>query len=946
MTLARKLSAPKEISGSKDERQEVLHSLNILKPIIPYLTVKDNEKVLAQLVELMSSQSSAFTRHIFDNIGAILDASSVEIIHLDADNIIKALVSYISSAESPADNVLFAATLAKKIIDKLHDGGISVWITFLPLAVGSISGLLTHSENIALPASNILKELINAHIDGKKFLTGKKQAVDDEALSSSEFEAVKAICSVFENVLLNSSGFPNDHLLAILSVLFLKLGEVSDFCAKGIILKLADWMIVSSGGTYDTKNLQECIGSAIIAMGPEKLLSLLPISLNAKDYSVTNTWLIPLLYKYICGSSLGFFMKHVVPLAISFEQASSKVKKSVIREELQAYVRGCWGLLPAFCRCPSDLHKNAQALTTLLIPFLKEDSFMLENIKEALQELVNKNKNVLASDNVSGGLITENEDLDLALELKRKCSYSKKSASKNIKALASCSEEWLQALVNVFFKSSPENYQQFKAAIECLTSITDSSITQRIFTSSMERAGITNDIGEYKKLGLHSTDNQENNSTLLGEVAKRCIILELGSCFVEGSSEDLIKILFGIAMDVLEATHGAGHLEAYHILSRILEKHSWFRSSHVEQLMDLLARVKPPTDTKSLSSRFACYKTLLIDSIQGNDEENTQAFLILNEIILALKDSTEEGRKTAYDALIGLCSSLRDSSSAKSNESYKKFVDMILAYLSGASPHIKSGAVSALSVLVYSDADICLSVPDLVPSILTLLQSKDVEVTKAVLGFVKVFVSSIQAKDLHNLLSDIVNGVLPWSSVSRHHFRSKVIVIVEILMRKCGVAAVKSVAAEKYKNFLKTVSENRHGKSSSKEDGTSETESTPSDSRQHKRKDRESSDSRREKDSRGPHKRKKYEEEKDSSSNSAGRKPIKRREFGNRKQEGDKAPPQKRDNGGKLKRGFPGKGNMERRKWPANDVRGSRAASIPSKHKGGQNRRQKTNKNS
>ncbi|CAN4107230.1 unnamed protein product [Withania somnifera] len=966
MALAMKLSDPKEISGSKDEHQEVLHSLNIVKHIIPYLTVKDNEKVLAQLVELMSSQSSAFTRHIFDNIGAILDASGVEIIVPEADKIIKALTSYMLSGENPADSSLFAATLAKNIVDKLHDGGISDWVTYFPLVVGSISGLLTRPENIALPASIILKELINGHIDGKKFLTSKKQALDDEALSSSEFKAVRAICLVLENMLLSSSGYPNDHVLAILSVMFLKLGEVLDFCAKGIILKLADWMIVASGGAYDTKNLQECIGSAIIAMGPEKLLALLPISLNKKDYSVSNSWLIPVLNKYICGSSLGFFMKHVVPLAVSFEQASSKVKKSVIREELQAYARGCWGLLPAFCRYPSDVHKNAQALTTLLIPFLKEESFMLENISAALQELVNKNKNVLASDNFSGERIvhqTANENLDLASEFKSKCSYSKNSASKNIKALASCSEEWLQALVNVFFESSPANYQQFKEAIECLTSITDSSLTQKIFTSSMERAVITNDIGEYKKLGLHSTDNKENNSTLLGEVAKRCMILELGSCFVEGSGKDLIKVLFGIARDVLEATHGAGHLEAYHILSRILEKHSWFRSSHVEQLMDLLASVKPPTDTKSLTSRFACYKTLLIDAIQGNlDDENTEAFLILNEIILALKDSTEEGRKTAYDALIGVCSSLRDSSSAKSNESYKKFVDMIIAYLSGSSPHIKSGAVSALSVLVYIDANICLSVPDLVPSVLTLLQSKDVEVTKAVLGFVKVFVSSIQAKDLHNLLLDVVNGVLPWSSVSRHHFKSKVTVIVEILMRKCGVAAVKSVAAEKYKNFLKTVSENRHGKSSSREDGTSEIESIPSDSRQHKRKNRESSDSLNEKDSREPHKRKKRnEDEKDSSTNFAkdrfvggktrkremkrknntidepDRKLAKRkREFGHRNQEGDKAAPQKRDKESKLKRrGFAVKGKIDRQRRPADGVRGSSA-----------NRRQKTNKNS
>lgn len=87
------------------------------------------------------------------------------------------------------------------------------------------SGLLTRPENIALPASNILKEMINDHIDGKKFLTGKKQAVDDEALSCSEFEAMKAICLVFENMLLSSSGYPNDHILAILSVMFLKLGK-------------------------------------------------------------------------------------------------------------------------------------------------------------------------------------------------------------------------------------------------------------------------------------------------------------------------------------------------------------------------------------------------------------------------------------------------------------------------------------------------------------------------------------------------------------------------------------------------------------------------------------------------------------------------------------------------------------------------------------------------
>ncbi|RVW16575.1 hypothetical protein CK203_069389 [Vitis vinifera] len=189
--------------------------------------------------------------------------------------------------------------------------------------------------------------------------------------------------------------------------------------------------------------------------------------------------------------------------------------------------------------------------------------------------------------------------------------------------------------------------------------------------------------------------------------------------------------------------------------------------------------------------------------------------------------SKEEVRKVAYDILLVISSSLENSSSLSSEGSHQKLISMarlkweqnsykqplldilIMGYLSGSSPHIKSGAVSVLSVLVYKDADICTSVPDLVPSVLALLQGKAVEVVKAVLGFVKVVVSCLQARDLQSFLTDVLNGVLPWSSVT---------VILEIVVRKCGSAAVKLLTPEKYKGFVKTVLENRHNsKGSSKE---------------------------------------------------------------------------------------------------------------------------------
>lgn len=148
----------------------------------------------------------------------------------------------------------------------------------------------------------------------------------------------------------------------------------------------------------------------------------------------------------------------------------------------------------------------------------------------------------------------------------------------------------------------------------------------------------------------------------------------------------------------------------------------------------------------------------------------------------------------------------------------------IMGYLSGSSPHIKSGAVSALSVLVYKDTNLCLSISDLVPSLLSLLRTKDVKIIKvsvlvlcqdqitvwayffrclefnltsiqAVLGFVKVMVSCFEAKELQSILSDVVTEIFPWSSVSRHHFRSKACIIYNIKLQSetCMVCAHSSV---------------------------------------------------------------------------------------------------------------------------------------------------------
>lgn len=174
------------------------------------------------------------------------------------------------------------------------------------------------------------------------------------------------------------------------------------------------------------------------------------------------------------------------------------VKKSVIGQELQAYAHDCWGLLPAFCRGPTDIHQNFGALSKLLVPFLKKDSFILEKIAASLkvskklcvlvgfpytpcfffiylkflcpfmQELVNQNKNLDAHCYIPGAirvLLENEENKDFATDFKKKCSYSKKAAEKNIRAMCCCSKELLQALTDVLIESYPETHEYLKVFI-------------------------------------------------------------------------------------------------------------------------------------------------------------------------------------------------------------------------------------------------------------------------------------------------------------------------------------------------------------------------------------------------------------------------------------------------------------------------------------------------
>ncbi|KAL2327043.1 hypothetical protein Fmac_020470 [Flemingia macrophylla] len=877
--LAMKLNALKtddeceEDKVLKHENLEVLHVMNLINLIAPYLSAKVIPKVLSEVHNLFGSQFSELRRHVLKTMEAIFEALRIQNIVLETEDIVVSLVSFVALGDkNPLDTVILAATILKVAMDSLYSGQSGLWIKNLSPVCRSMMGLLAFEGNTAAQGSGILSDVLKHHFGTLSLKMG--QTFHESSWEGVEANAIKSTCAVFENVLSATDGIPNEHVLSVISVLFLELGEFSFVFMRNIVLKLADLMAKNSGGKVHNDHLQKCIGSAVYAMGIERFLTVVPISLNENSYTSSNIWLTPILKRYVTGASLAYYMEHIMPLAKSFKKASKKVKKSGNSQELLACAYELWGLLPSFCRHATDTCQNFTRFYDVLVTFLKKDPTMHQNVSTALQILVNENKAAL---NPKKSVKDCHAEYGFLAEFGMKPTYSKKAAAKNIKALVSWSNQLLYALSDLFISSPPEMRFCLKCipiigkegAIGCLASVTDTSVTQEVFVSLLKKFHLVDCEGEAKIL-TSPTEVVDADQSDLKRYSQRCLILEVASCLVEGAKDDLIEIIYNLTVRSFQATDESVHHEAYNTLNKILEEQPCFSSARYIELIDLLHGLKSPTAIACLRSRYACFHILMVHAVKVSLEEgeNSKAFLILNEIILTLKDGTDETRKEAYDLLLSISSSLRDSSFVGSIEPYHKLVSMIMGYLSGSSPHIKSGAVSALSVFVYKDADLLLSVSDLVPSLLSLLQTKDVEIIKAVLGFVKVMVSSLQARELHNILRDVITEILPWSSVSRHHFRSKactpnpkhaspclirrparhkhnhlytsqnhrnnvfgflqVTVIFEILLRKCGSAAVKLVTPEKYKGFLKTVQENRHGKSS--EAVSNDNENMPEDS--------------------------------------------------------------------------------------------------------------------
>lgn len=140
---------------------------------------------------------------------------------------------------------------------------------------------------------------------------------------------------------------------------------------------------------------------------------------------------------------------------------------------------------------------------------------------------------------------------------------------------------------------------------------------------------------------------------------------------------------------------------------------------------------------------------------------------------------------------------------------------MIAGGLAGATPHMISATITAISRLVFefkgkvslvrsrarTDMVIVDSISqqmqtEIFSTLLVFLTSANREIVKSTLGYIKLSIHTLPADLLRPHLKDLVPALLRWSHDHKNHFKAKVRHIFERMLRRFGWDEVYTCAGE------------------------------------------------------------------------------------------------------------------------------------------------------
>lgn len=587
----------------------------------------------------------------------------------------------------------------------------------------------------------------------------------------------------------------------------------------GIVEVVGGWRTNESADFSHNKEAEDVLASSISIMGPEVVLSILPLNLTSSD-KAGRAWLLPILRDNVRFANLGYYKAEILPLVEFFEERVSKINKNSSHYKVfETIITQIWSLLPHFCDLPKDL-KTAfdDEFAAKLSDIMYSKVDLRVTICHALRSLAESY--IAYCDEVLVDDLLMQEELSIE-EAKHTLTYLSTKAS-NI----------LSVLFNVFSSTSPDSRGYVLDTIDVYLQIIPKDELENTFNKvcGLLKNAMDEESAEQEK-------TKKDNSPKLSITMMDLIVAM--TKYVPTSSYNALFAIFSTTVAVRDSLI---QKRSYRILSKLCETEDGKLAiqQFFSEIINLLVTTVDETQSSARPSRLAAINSL-IDLLPSTLLYFIPA--ILQEIIISTKDNNERTRSLSYQILIKMGYKMNeggiihnskvpgfDESTPDSEANLTEYFTMVSGGLAAQSPHMISAAITAVSCLIFEFKNILALdiLVELCSTIELFLTHNSREIAKAAIGFVKVEVLSLPEDMIRANLKELLTKLMRWSHEHKGHFKSKVKHIIERLIRKFGVEEVEEAIPEEDKKLVSNIKKSRNRAKRKQQEDTEDKDSSNS----------------------------------------------------------------------------------------------------------------------
>ncbi|KAB5591981.1 Ribosomal RNA-processing protein 12 [Ceratobasidium theobromae] len=533
------------------------------------------------------------------------------------------------------------------------------------------------------------------------------------------------------------------------------------------------------------ENADRVIGAAICAMGPISFLEVLPINLIPDKEAPSRdgrAYLLPLLAANLSPrtSDIRHFVSYFVPLSEKLFELQTSAEKEGERKIWEVCIDQVWNCFRGYCTGLAGLKEGLSTpFLQLLTNLLYTQPTLRVSILHGIRALVASNRSIPA-DEIHYNFA------------ERSC------AEENLKFLASLVGNMLSVLFNVFSNVESNDRGLVGEVISLWLGLADTKELSNTF----------------KKVSAMLAQNLEAALTPLAHTTLDLLVLLIPHL----SSTDgtrLFEIVF--TNSAIASSDGTVQKKAYRILARLVERgivdglqEGDEKNARVESVLARFVELTSSVNVAAKRDRIQLLAALVPLIPYGTLHIIPS---LLPEAILATKEVSEKARNSAFDLVVEIGKRMEKGgivdrgkvdgmdmetgeAQPKVKASIEEYITMVAAGLVGATPHMISATITALSRLTFEFKSTIshTMLSELVTTIIVFVSSANREIVKSALGFAKVSVICLPTAVVNPHLGALVPALLGWSHDHKNHFKSKVVHMLERMGRRFGWEALETAA--------------------------------------------------------------------------------------------------------------------------------------------------------